>query len=102
MLNITTKKNPKVIMRYKDLSGFYKHENLENLVNIAYKSIKDPSVNFTKSYESYINNSFPCTPNNECLEKFTNSKLAINQDVQEEISEIEKTKEKTNRYKSYL
>ncbi|RUM43564.1 MAG: hypothetical protein DSY46_08130 [Hydrogenimonas sp.] len=97
-------KMPKVTVRYEDYSGFYNNESLETLVTLKHKSLEHHPVDFTKDYSSFVNTAFPCQPNAECLQKFSDLKVAIDEDLQKRSEEIKQTKkvEAKRAYEAYL
>ncbi|WP_297483621.1 hypothetical protein [Sulfurimonas sp.] len=93
-------KTPKVKVNIQDRSGFYHNEQLDTLTSIEHKALEKHPVDFTKSYVSLVDNSFPCTANDDCFQKLSSSKEKIETDFQTSIKEI-KQKRKADAKKAY-
>ena len=98
--NSYIKKMPKVKINIQDHSGFYHNEPLNTLASLKHTALEKHPVDFRKNYKSLVDNNFPCTANNECLEKFSNSKIEIKKDLKMELQTI-KQKRAVNAKKDY-
>ena len=93
-------KIPKVKVNIQDHSGFYHNEQLDTLTSIEHKALEKHPVDFTKSYVSFVDDSFPCTANDECFQKLSSSKEKIETDFQTSLKDI-KQKKKIDVKKAY-
>jgi hypothetical protein len=70
-------KTPKIATHYDGKNGFYKGEDLKEKVVFVKNKLDRKTFSYDVYYSSFINDAFPCKPNQECLNNFDRSKKNI-------------------------